>query len=914
MTFIGNVIAALAQRGVELSVDGEKLVSRAKPGAIDAETASLIRSRKAEFIAFLQRGEPADGYVDAAAFWRVQLDCAPAAHALPLDRPRPRARSAQRTLFEQRLEPLQLAQLHALAARFDTDPGCILRSALAITVAYWSRSDDVIVGIGRDSGRGPLPLRVAVQPDAQLTQILEQCAARSRAAILHGALTLDELADLVLIEASNACAPLCQIVLWEGDDPSAQDFAPFDICVVAAVEGDTLALRWHIDAALFDDATMAGMMESCLQVLRQLASDPDVVTASLHLASADDLRRQQAWNATAVPYADRVCLHTLVEQQAASTPERIALVCGDVALTYSQVNGKANALVAQLIALGVIPGDIVAVVMQPGLEVPIAFLAAMKAGAAFAPIDCNWPLARMQAVLQQLGASVVLLNGGLESPLSSLRPHTVHYERLGTGPDPGLALTSEAPIYVMHTSGSTGLPKGALNCHRGIVNRLCFMSRYFGDGADEVVLQTTHHCFDSAIWQFFWPMIKGGCCVLPGFSNSFELAEIVRLMTAHRVTLSDFSPALLSVFADHLAVAPALQEQLRLRHLVVGGEEFTPAIARKCANVLPQVGLHNFYGVSEASIGCIHYRIPATQHGSVPIGRPIDNVVVMLADPQLRPVPVGAAGEILLGGDCVGIGYVGLPEKTRSVFVELSEPLFGCRRWYRTGDLGRYRQDGELEFLGRIDAQVKLRGFRIELGEVRAALEQLAAVRMAHVQVNGEQERRQLVAYLVPHPGSDAGELAAVARRTLAQVLPDYMLPAAYHVIDDLPLSPSGKVNRRALAELTPAPAPTRAVRGPLNGIERELAQIWAGVLQVPEESLSVTDSFFEIGGHSLLCIAVQAGIRKRLGREVAIADLFLYPTIGHLAGFLGGAVEVETERTAVLLDAKDRMRRARKK
>ena len=948
MPDISALIGDWQQRGIALLVDGEKLVSRARPGAIDAATAATIRAHKDDIVALLrERGRDGAGVLDGRdAYWRAQLRDLPHVHAIPLDGPRPPAMPASDRVLEQDLSGAAAARVRALAQAHDTGVETVLQCIVALALCRWSRSDELVLG----NGAG-LPLRIALRPDQTLGEHIVRTRDLGRAAAAHAGLAPDALAALAEVVPGASHAALFQVGLAMQTDPAftgldlsihathgtgeagaahADEYA--DVYASEYADEQTLRLTWRAPAALFHEATLRGMMACVARLLEPAGADAAV--GSVQLAGAHDIARQAQWNCTAVAGVPAACLHTLVERQAALTPQRLALACGADRLSYRDVNDKANALAAQLSAAGVRQGGIVAVVMQPGLAVPLSFLAIMKAGAAFAPLDADWPAARLRAALARLGEPVVLADAGADGEAADAGWVALDWRRLGRAADPALAVGPDAPIYVMHTSGSMGEPKGALNLHRGVVNRLAFMNRYFGARQDEVVLQTTHHCFDSAVWQFFWPMINGGCSVMPRFGAHFDLDHIVHLLRAHAVTLTDFSPALLSVLADHLGAANdtgaggedagdrAAPGRLALRELVVGGEEMTAAIARKCAAALPGVGLHNFYGVSEASIGCVHYRLPAILHGAIPIGRPIDNVVVFLADPQLQAVPVGAVGEILLGGDCVGLGYVGLPAQSAAAFIELDRSVSGSRRFYRTGDLGRYRADGALEFLGRIDAQVKLRGFRIELGEITAAIEALPQMRQAHVLLTGEAPHRQLTACLVPSAPIAAHVLRAQVGLALAARLPAYMLPSRYLVLDRLPLSPSGKVDRRTLVRLAAADQERAQPVAPADRTEATLVAIWAELLKVAPGSISTTDNFFEIGGHSLLCIALQSAIGERLGHAVTVADLFLYPTIGHVSRFIAGGFESAPADPALApvaagapdrQNAKARIRRARK-
>lgn len=839
-----------------------------------------------------------------------RLQGAAPVHSLPLDHPRPQKRSGvEAGLLVQCVDPALADRLKQRARAADATLFMVLHAALCLVFARWGRTDDVVVGMPV-SGRAQqalapligffantLALRVEVDPALELDAFLRHVRERCLEAYEHQDVPFDSIVEALNPERNMGYTSVVQLMfsLLQIDDsmlseslniellPARQARLMFDLDVMAVEDAQGLSLRWTYDRALFAEATVRGIMETMTLALAQLA---DAGAGTTRIADLDMLgdagrARLRAWNATARDYPRETCLHALIEAQAARDPQRIALVCADRALRYAEVNGKANALARELIALGVGPGDIVSVIMRPGIEVPLSFLAVMKTGAAFAPLDIDWPMQRLDMALQNLGDAPILITAPLRT---GRRTHVVDPDRLGLEANLELPQSADSPIYAVHTSGSTGTPKAALNSHRGIVNRLCFMSRYFGDADDEVVLQTTDHCFDSAIWQFFWPMTKGGVSVLPQLGDGFDLGQIAATLGEHRVTLTDFSPALLSVFLEHVAETGSVYPHLR--ELIVGGEEMTPTLAARCARTLPGVRIHNFYGPSEASIGAICHALVGTPDGAVPIGKPIDNVVVALVDQALRPVPIGTPGEILLGGDCVGIGYVGDPETTARNFVAPDPPLPGSARFYRTGDLGRYREDGRIEFLGRMDSQVKIRGFRVDLGEVVIALEAQPHVRQACVRVDGEGVGKRLLAWLVLDRGADTSDARIVEaiRTGLAERLPGHMLPSSLLVVERMPMTPGGKIDARAL--------PTHAERSedvgyvaPCTPEEIALARIWSALFDVAaDDPVGVDDDFFERGGHSLLATQLAARVRSGLRVELPLQVLFAHSRLRDLA------------------------------
>ena len=658
------------------------------------------------------------------------------------------------------------------------------------------------------------------------------------------------------------------------------------------VTEDGTACRWIHDPEVFDSDAVSNMLGQFSALLQGLVANPNQRVSALPFVTAAERRQLLvAWNATARDYATDDALHTLVEAQVARTPDACAVVCAERTLTYGELNDRANAVAAQLVARGVGRGAFVPMLMERSLEVAIAMLAVMKTGAAFVPVDVAWPAARIVQVFAELGSAAVLVNGTTPLPPTALE--TAFFvvdaradQRPATGsaaPNLAIRVDSADPLYAIYTSGSTGTPKAAVVPHAGITNRFAWMTEFFGRDAAAAVLQTTSHLYDSAVWQLFWPLINGGATIMPAPGTDANAEELAILIDMHHVTLTDFVPSVLSAIVPQLVADPASQHQLRsLRSVIVGGEAIAAAATYAFMAQFPAVRVVNLYGPTEASIGCICYEIKGREDGAIPIGRPIANVQVAILDPHRQLVPVGVPGELYLTGRCLGLGYLHDAAKTAAAFVDLAFAECEHQRWYRTGDLVRYRADGNIEFLGRVDHQVKIRGLRIELGEIETALATLPGVRdavvLAREDVPGE---KRLVAYVVP-----AGPSAPAPRelRALLQpTLPAHLIPADFVLLDILPLTPNGKVDRRAL----PAPEADRpnlvdAYAAPRTPTEATLADIWMEVLGVPR--VGVHDNFFELGGHSLSATRVVSRVRTRCGVELTLRSVFDSPTISALA------------------------------
>jgi amino acid adenylation domain-containing protein len=437
----------------------------------------------------------------------------------------------------------------------------------------------------------------------------------------------------------------------------------------------------------------------------------------------------------------------------------------------------------------------------------------------------------------------------------------------------------ESAAYAIYTSGSTGRPKGAVNTHRGVRNRILWMQEAYGLESRDVVLQKTPFGFDVSVWEFLWPLATGALLAMARPGGHQDPSYLRQLVVREGVTTLHFVPSMLQLFLDQ----DGLEECRSLRQVMASGEALPAELARRFFARLPAAELHNLYGPTEAAIDVSAWRCTAAGlREPLPIGRPIANLRLAVLDRALRPVPLGVVGELAIGGVGLARGYWRRPDLTAERFVP--EPLGGepGGRLYRTGDLARWRSSGELEYLGRVDFQVKVRGVRIELGEIEAALASLAGVREAVVTARGAGGDRRLVAYVVPAGGAPGSHDPAELRRLLRRTLPEAMVPQGFAVLPALPLTASGKVDRQALPEPEAEPRAASAFRPPRSAVERAVAGIWQRVLG--RDRVGREESFFDLGGHSLRLVEVQSGIRRELGVELAILDLFQHPTVAAMA------------------------------
>ncbi len=670
------------------------------------------------------------------------------------------------------------------------------------------------------------------------------------------------------------------------------DFARtnFPLAVEAGVDFLTSRVRLKLfhDPSELPSAQVQALAGQFAAVLEQMTREPTGRYETRALLSSGEAQLLEEWNQTKKERAEGLLLHRLVEEQVERTPEAAAVAFEGQVLSYRELEERANRLANHLGGLGVGAESLVAVCMERSLELVVSLLAVLKAGGAYVPVDPGYPRDRRDYMLGDCGARVVLTQQKLAPELvrEGLAVVSVdgEWERIASAPAkrPEVKQWGKSAAYVIYTSGSTGKPKGALNTHEAISNRLLWMQEAYGLSGADVVLQKTPFSFDVSVWEFFWPLLTGAKLEVARPGGHQDGEYLVRVMKEAGVTTLHFVPSMLSVWLEQ----EGLEELKALKRVVCSGEALGVEQVERFHQRLKGVELHNLYGPTEAAVDVSYWKCEAGQQvRSVPIGRPIANTKLYVLDGQGRPVPVGVAGELHIGGIALARGYWGRPELTAERFIPDALSGVPGARLYRTGDLARWLPDGALEYLGRVDFQVKVRGFRIELGEVEAALLGHEALKEAAVVVREDVPgHKRLVAYVVGR-GEVPG--AAVLREWLGQRLPEYMVPAAFVRLEAMPLSPNGKLDRKAL------PAPDEASRldsglayvPPRNQLENRIADIWKEMLRV--ERVGRDDRFFDLGGTSLLAIQVHRKLCEALGMKVALTELFQYPSVGALADYL---------------------------
>lgn len=898
-------------------------------------------------------------------YWQQHLQALPQVHSLPLDHKRPTQQDFTAALHKLSIPAALTTRLRALARAQGTTLFVLLQACFAALVAARSGESDVVMGVPI-AGRSHLELESLIgffvntlifrsRPRSELSfsDFLQTSHEHALAAYEHQDVGFEMLVDQLQPVRSSSYAPLFQI-LFSLQKSHVQSLSlpglnlrrlenPFkrskcDLEVEITEGEQSLEMNWLYANSLWQGATIARMSAHFVAVLQRACDNPAQALWQLTALPDAELQQIRTWNATAQAFPASDTLISLFERSAAQSPQNTALVFGQHRISYAELNQRANQLAHYLIAQGVQPGDLVGHCVERSLAMVIALLAIMKAGAAYVALETSLPTERLHYMLGDSGCKLVLTQQHLVPRLTGFAQQVVLLEELpGNAPydafpqhNPATLCHAASLAYVIYTSGSTGQPKGTLNLQRAVCNRLHAMQQQFALGQQDRLLQKTPLSFDVSVWEIFWPLATGACLVLAKPEGHKDPHYLLEILQSEAITTTHFVPSMLQMFVR----AVDGQRLPALRYLMTSGEALSYSLQQACQQAFPGVHLANHYGPTETAIEVSYWCFSESRADQlVPIGHPIANTQLHVLGPQGQVQPIGVAGELYIGGVQVGEGYLGQAELTAQRFVTL-EVDGRAQRLYRTGDLVRWLAEGEIDYLGRLDNQIKLRGMRLELGEIETALRAQALIKDAVVVLDNSQsspgntDQQRLVAYLVWQnaPQDEATALQAV-RHTLAQTLPAYMLPSLFQVLRQLPISPNGKIDWQAL----PKPQASimhsvdRQVVAASTPSERQIAEVWSRHLQLPLTQLSMQDNFFEIGGNSMLSILVQEDLRKAGHASLSIADLFQFPSIAQLSKHLdqqqtlqqaserqNSSPPAAAPRAEVLTSAKARMLNAR--
>ena len=853
------------------------------------------------------------------AYWQKQLAGVPPLLELPSDHPRPPEQSYRGTTRSLMLSPELSEALRSLSRREETTLFNVLLTGFKTLLFRYTWQNDICVGTpvaGRDRVEtegligffaNVLVLRTRVAGDATFRQLLRHVHEVSLEAHSHQDVSFEKLVEALQPERNMSYSPIFQVMfaflnagqtvleipgLKMSGYGAVQEAAKYDLLLGVMDLRERLSISLEYSTDLFEADTIERMLSHLRSLLESVVVDPGQRLTDIPLLQQSE--REQIlveWNRSDAAYPADACMHQLFERQVDEHPEALALVYGEQQVSYRELDERANQLAHYLQSEGVGPDTLVAVCLERTIEMVVALLGILKAGGAYLPLDASYPAERLRYMLADSEAKLLLTEAKL-GELFGESAAALYVERLAEELEQQSRervqseVAAEHLAYVIYTSGSTGQPKGVMIAHRGLVNYLHWAARVYelsgetNDGGRGAALHSSIS-FDLSITSLWAPLVAGESVVL--VAEELGLEGLLG-------SLREQGPfGVVKITPSHLVLLNQQLESEELRRsarvVVIGGEALASEQVRVWREQSPETRLINEYGPTETVVGCCVYEVTAEtrREGAVPIGRPIANTQLYVLDRGLEPVAVGVVGELYIGGDGLARGYLRRPELTAEKFVPHPFAADGARL-YRTGDLGRYLSDGNIEFLGRMDEQVKVRGYRIELGEIESVLRASEGVKEAVVVIEEAHGEKRLIGYVVAEAG-----VALQPDRLRAQLreqLPEYMVPAVFMELEKLPLTANGKVDRRAL----PALGITKQERkkdftAPRNTLEIALAKVWEELLGI--SPIGITDNFFDLGGSSLLAVRMVALVEKQFGKDLPLITLFKGATIEHMAAAL---------------------------
>ncbi len=856
------------------------------------------------------------------AYWKRNLTGMPTILALPTDRPRPPVQTYRGATFSFFL-PLALGEhLKALCQREEATLFMGLLAAWQTLLYRYSSQENFAVGSPIANRSRPelegligffantLVLRADLSGNPTFRELVHRTREVCLGAYAYQDVPFEKLVEELRPERDASHSPLFQVMFVLQNAPRPVVELPgltltplevetgttrFDLTLTVTETRQGLKGSLEYNTDLYDGVTIERMGEHFQVLLESVVADAEQRISDLPLLREDERRLVlEEWAHGPREAVPRVCLHELFESQVERTPEAVAVVFEDKAVTYRELNHRANQLAQYLLQLGVGPDVLVGICVERSVEMVVGLLGILKAGGAYVPLDPAYPKERLAFMLADSNASVLLTEERWLERFPKHRAQVVCLDRdwltiAARSPDkPPSHVCPDNLAYVIYTSGSTGKPKGTLIDHRGVCNHMSWMRETFGLGKTDRVLQKTPISFDASVWEFYMPIIVGAQLVLARPGVLQDGISLVRAIMEHEITILQLVPTLLEILLEERDLVQCKS----LRHVFCGGDALQTGPVR-CLGERLVTHICNLYGPTEATIDAtFHVSDGLIQRATVPIGRPIHNVQAYVLDARMQPVPIGVPGELHLGGVGLARGYLNHPDLTAERFIPNPFTNQTGARLYKTGDLARYLSDGNIEFLGRLDDQIKLRGYRIELGEIEAVLKGHELIQETAVLVGeGKASDKRIVAYVVSSPGQSprATELSNYLRMKL----PEYMIPTNFVFLEKLPLTPNGKVDRNSL----PAPDGIRpevtAYVSPRTPLEEEVARIFGKVLGI--DRVGIHDDFFDLGGHSILVARLVAEIFATFKLRLPLRTLFVITTVVNLASLLE-----RTQRAAV--------------
>jgi amino acid adenylation domain-containing protein len=854
------------------------------------------------------------------AYWQKKLAGAPDSLDLATDYPRPSVQTFAGAAYRFTLDAKLTAKLKRLAQQKSGTLYMVLLAAFKVLLHRYTGQNDICVGTpianrqyGETQGLvgmfvNTLALRSQVEAEDTFSALLSQIRATCLEAYEHQDAPFEKVVDMLEIQRNLAVSPLFQAMFLlqntsgETLEPGFQPYpletgvAKFDLSLEFAETEEGLAGSIEYRTALYKAETIARMAAHFTALCQAITATPAAKICNLEcLAEGEKHQLLVAYNDTRSDYPRDKCIHDFFIEQVRDNPGRKAVRFGDQELSYQELHERSDALALYLQSLGVKSDSVVGLCVERSLEMMVGIMAIVRAGGAYLPVDPAYPDDRVEYMLQDSQAAVVLTQERLRNKVKSLLLGDVKLVSLDKEwPDisrsaaalqaSGAELRREVQpqnlAYLIYTSGSTGKPKGVLVEHQALVNRLHWMQDCYRLTADDVVLQKTPYSFDVSVWEFFWPLMTGASLVFADPEGHKDVGYLESLIQRAKVTTLHFVPSMLRVFLENARGSCGC-----VRQIFCSGEALDKRSVDDYRTRFPEAALHNLYGPTEAAIDVTAYDCSQLSYPFVPIGKPIANTQIHILNAHQHLQPIGVPGELHIAGDNLARGYLNRPELTKEKFV--ANPFQPGTRMYKTGDLARWLDDGNIQYLCRMDTQLKIRGVRIELGEIEASLNQYPEIQDCAVVAQGPEGDKQLIAFYSTKTrvSGEPVQLPAEALRAhLAQTLPEYMIPAAFVSLLAIPLSSNGKADRRALVSKQFKISSGRPYVPPRTDLERQLVEIWAGVLNLPPAKIGINDSFFELGGHSLSAVQLIARMSRRLSQSLPLAFLFRASNIAALA------------------------------
>ncbi len=871
-----------------------------------------------------QREHIAGVYLDRQmSYWKQQLQDMPISLNLSTDRPRPPVQTYNGA-SSRFLLPLDLSgRLKTLSQKEGITLYMTMLTGFQLMLARYTGQDDVVVGTpianrNRFELEGiiglfanALVIRTRLAGDPTFRELLRRVKETALSAYAHEEIPFEQLVQELRPERSLSQSPLFQVLFSLRNTPNGEfrlgdlkveffggagETSKYDLSLYIEESGGSIRGRFEYNTDLFDASTIERMAGHYQTILESAVEDPEKRLSEIEILSLSERKQLLVdWNDTKRAYRRDACLHELFEDQVARRGDAVAVSFGEQQISYRELNERANQLAHYLRKNGIGVGHRVGLFVERSLEMFVGLLGIQKSGAAYVPLDPAYPAERVRRTLEVADITFLVTVEGLVSALQSHQGATILLDRDAptlireSSENPVSSATANDIVYVIFTSGSTGRPKGVELRHRGVVNLLEWMQEELHLGDGDVFPALASFAFDMSVPEIYLALISGGTVALARRHLAADGEELARFLAANKASIVHATPTTWNLLLQAGFTGRGLKR-------CIGAEPLPAELFTRLMDTAEDTPLYNFYGPTETTVWSTFHRFESSAE-SIVIGRPIANTEIYIVDRDGNPVPAGVPGEIVIGGDGVAKGYLNQPELTAERFVPNRFSIDAGARLYRTGDLGRYLRDGRIEFAGRIDHQVKIRGYRIELGEIESTISQHQTIRecvvMAREDVAGD---KRLVAYVVPQAG--ATFVTKTMREWAKQRLPEYMMPSAFVILEQMPLSPNGKVDRKAL----PAPnsqtqdSETMEMGSPIQEL---IANIWAEVLNTKEVTHSA--NFFDLGGHSLLAAKVVARVRASFGVDLPLSALFESPTIGGLGARVEGLLR--EQQTLVLAE-----------